>query len=168
MGFWAKCRMDGVDGWVSGWILRLLWLLRFEILPCFGQSRPCQSKLEDSTVQLGGKEMWIISSFCYKINKHPHGLTIWWGRKCVASFDGWWFVFPFSLGLQDGCSVHLRKMQKNVENTALVAKMQFVNWKYTVVGCVNLQSIQHTLNILNLGFISSVEHMFQLKQVGAF
>ena len=46
--------------------------------------------------------------------------------------------------------------------------MQFVNWKYTVVGCVHLQSIQHTLNILNLGFISSVEHMFQLKQVGAF
>ena len=35
-------------------------------------------------------------------------------------------------------------------------------------GCVHLQSIQHTLSILNLGFISSVEHMFQLKQVGAF
>ena len=80
--------------------------------------------------------------------------------------DGLFFLFP--LGLQDGCSVHLWKMQKNVENTALVAKMQFVNWKYTVVGCVHLQSIQHTLNILNLGFISSVEHMFQLKQVGAF
>ena len=44
--------------------------------------------------------------------------------------DGLFFLFP--LGLQDGCSVHLWKMQKNVENTALVAKMQFVNWKNTL------------------------------------
>ena len=102
MSFWAKCRMDGVDGWVSGWILRLLWLIRFEILPCFGQSRSCQSKLEDSTAQPGGKEMWIISLFCYKILQ-SYNLTIlqtssWshnlMGKEKCGIF--WWLMVCFS------------------------------------------------------------------------
>ena len=148
------------------------------ILLCFGQSRPCQSKLEDSTAQLKEKgnvdnflillqNQRILTAFLALIQASSwlHNLMgkemcgiFWWLMVCFSSFP--WVCKMDVVYISGKNAIQCWKHCSGDKNA--VCKLEIHS------GCVHLQNIQHALSILNLGFISSVEHMIQLKQISVF
>ena len=148
------------------WIFTTITKGRFEILLYFGQSRPCQSKLEDSTAQLkekGNVDNFLIllqnqriltaslalihasSRFHNLMGKEMRGI-FWWLMVCFSSFP--WVCKIDVVYISGKCNKMLKTVfsKHGTGGKNAVCKLEIHS------GCVHLQSIQHTLSILNLGF----------------